>query len=90
VADVVCLVEADKDLGAYRPPPWADRYPAGRFAALVCRIGSAEQMEKTLLDVRDKKIGYCFVTDGEAPNPWGRLPAYWDAEVQAVIRVNAP
>ena len=31
-----------------------------------------------------KRIGYIYVTDGKLPKPWGRLPAYWEAEVDAV------
>jgi hypothetical protein len=34
-------------------------------------------------------VGYCYITDGKEPNPWIRLPRYWEAEVEAVQQVNA-
>jgi serine/threonine protein kinase len=88
VADVVCLVEVTKDFDSYKPPAWTNRYPAERFAALICKTDTLEQMEKHVLEMREKKIGYCFITDGDQPNPWGRLPRYWSAEVEAVRRAN--
>ena len=36
-----------------------------------------------------KRIGYFYATDGEMPNPWDRLPPYWEEEVEAVKRLNA-
>jgi hypothetical protein len=88
VADVVCLVEVTKDFESYQRPAWTNRYPAERFAALVHKTTTREQMEQRIVEMREKKIGYCFITDAEAPNPWGRLPRYWDAEVEAVRRAN--
>jgi hypothetical protein len=38
--------------------------------------------------MREKKIGYCFITDAQEPNPWGGLPPYWEAEVEAMQRAN--
>jgi serine/threonine protein kinase len=87
-SDVVCLVEAAKDFTAYRRPGWADRYPADRFAALLCKVRSPAQMKTILREMHDKRIGYCFITDGQMPNPWGRLPSYWDAEAEAVQQAN--
>jgi hypothetical protein len=34
------------------------------------------------------RIGSIYITDQDGPNPWGRLPRYWEAEVEAVHRVN--
>jgi hypothetical protein len=28
--------------------------------------------------------GWVFATDKSQPNPWGQLPAYFDAELQAI------
>ena len=33
-------------------------------------------------------VGYAFVTDYDGPNPYDGLPSDWDAEVEAVRRVN--
>jgi hypothetical protein len=46
-------------------------------------------MKQALNDAVAKKIGYCYVTDGQGANPWGRLPSYWDAEVAAIQKLNA-
>jgi hypothetical protein len=88
-ADVACLVEVAKDFGAYRCPSWADRYPTDRFAALLCQTGTAEQMQAVAREMADSGIGYCFITDAVEPNPWGRLPVYWDAEVEGERQANA-
>jgi hypothetical protein len=45
-------------------------------------------MTKSLRRAADLKIGYVFVTDDVGPNPYDRLPSYWDAEVEAVRKVN--
>jgi serine/threonine protein kinase len=87
--DVVCLVEAAKGLGAYRPPAWTRHYPADRFAALLCRTGTPELMRQVVLEIRACNIGYCYITDAVEGNPWGRLPRYWEAEVEAVRQANA-
>src|SRR5262249_4299362 len=73
-ADVVCMVEVAKSFSSYRRPGWADGYPVSRFAALLCETGTAAQMKKTLHEMRDNRIGYCYITDAREPNPWDRLP----------------
>jgi hypothetical protein len=87
-ADVACLVETNKDFSAYRRPAWAGKYPASRFAALLSRVETAEQMKQALREMAAANVGYCYVTDGKGGNPWGRLPRYWDVEVAAVRQVN--
>jgi hypothetical protein len=87
-ADVACLAEVTKDFGAYRPPSWADRYPASRFAALITGAESPEQMKRQVREMAENKVGYCYVTDGAGANPWERLPPYWEVEVTTVQRLN--
>jgi serine/threonine protein kinase len=86
--DLGCLAEVSKNFDEYRPPPWADRYPTQRFGALIRGVGSLEQMKKYVRQMPGKKVGYCYITDAKGPNPWDRLPSYWEAEVAAVRRVN--
>jgi hypothetical protein len=45
-------------------------------------------MEQSIRRAAQWKVGYVFVTDDVGPNPYDRLPSYWDAEVEAVRRVN--
>jgi hypothetical protein len=89
-ADVVCLVEVVKDFSAYRPPDWTERYPEERFAALLCQTENAAQMKEDLRQMRPKRLGYCYITDGKQPNPWGGLPSYWGEEVESVQQFGAP
>jgi serine/threonine protein kinase len=88
--DVACLAEVIKDFDSYRPPGWAAHYPQERFAALLCKTATAAEMSRSMAQMRDKRIGYCFITDADEPNPWGRLPSYWEAEVEAVKQANGP
>lgn len=46
-------------------------------------------MREVIREMRDKKVGYCFVTDAKEPDPWKGLPSYWEAEAEAVRQVNA-
>jgi serine/threonine protein kinase len=88
-ADVVCVVEAAKGFGAYAAPAWAARYRPERFAALLCETEPAERMQKNIQEMSAKRIGYCYITDARLPNPWDRLPGYWQEEVAAVQQVGA-
>jgi hypothetical protein len=88
--DVVCLVEHPKDLSAFRRLAWTERYQVEHFAALLYDVGPPAEMENYLLEMRDNRIGYCFITDAKLPNPWSRLPHYWEGEVRAAQQINAP
>jgi serine/threonine protein kinase len=88
-ADVVCMVEAPKGFSTYSHPAWTARYPADRFAALLIAVGPAGQMKGIVREVREHNIGYCFITDADEPDPWNRLPRYWEAEVEAARQGDA-
>ena len=45
-------------------------------------------MRKHILEMGEKGVGYCYITDARAPNPWSGLPRYWEAEAALVQRVN--
>lgn len=87
-ADVVCIADVTKEFRLQELPSWADHYPASSFAAVLCQIDAAK-MERYILEMRNKKIGYCYITDASGANPWNRLPRYWEDEVKAVQKVNA-
>jgi hypothetical protein len=89
-ADVACLFEAGEGFAGFRPPAWAVRYGAGRFAALAYNVKEAGQMRKYLAAAQERRVGLVYVTDGAGANPWARLPAYWDEEVTAAKRLNNP
>jgi hypothetical protein len=88
-ADVVCLVESAKDFSTFQPPAWASGYPAARFGGFISGTDDPARMKRYVEEMVAKGVGYCYVTDGQGPNPWDRLPRYWEAEVEAVQQVNA-
>jgi serine/threonine protein kinase len=87
-ADVVCPVESTRPLRQFRPPAWAAGYQAGRFAALLHRVADPGRMKQDILGMADRRLGYCYITDRSPPNPWDRLPGYWQEELAAVQQVN--
>jgi serine/threonine protein kinase len=87
-ADVVCLVESAKEFSQFHPPAWVTDYPAGRFAATICNIDDPMRMKQDVLKMADKHVGLCYLTNGTLPNPWNRLPSYWEAELAAVRQAN--
>jgi serine/threonine protein kinase len=87
-ADVVCLIESGKDASAFHPPAWVSGYRAAHFAGSIFKIDDPVKMKQSVLDMAAKRVGYCYITDGKEPNPWNRLPRYWEAEVEAVRQVN--
>src|SRR5262249_52479551 len=70
VADVVCLIESNKDFAAFHPPAWMSRYPAARFAGEFPNIDDAVKMRHYVHKMLAKRVGHCFVTDGKGINPW--------------------
>jgi serine/threonine protein kinase len=84
--DIVCLVEVTKDISAFTRPAWTNRYSVDHFGGFLCHIAAADVMKKMLPEMRARGIGHCFITDGEEPNPWNRLPQYWNEEVDEFTR----
>jgi hypothetical protein len=66
-----------------------NRYKPGRFAGAFPKIDDPVKMKHYVRELVAKRVGYCYITDGHGLNPWGRLPSYWQAEVEAVQQVNA-
>jgi hypothetical protein len=87
-ADVVCLVESSKPFSEFRPPRWAADYKAGRFAAVISGTKDPASMKQFVQEMAGRHIGYCYITDETLPNPWRRLPSYWEAELAAVRQAN--
>jgi serine/threonine protein kinase len=88
-ADAVCLVESTSEFGLFRAPAWTTGYPPRNFAALLYKVTDSLRMKRYVLGMADKRLGYCYITDGVLPNPWGRLPGYWEAELAALQQANA-
>ena len=86
--DVAIVFENHEGFATFELPPWARSYQARQFAAIPYSVRTEGQMKEAAQQAYMKGIGCFYVTDGALPNPWGRLPLYWDAEVDAVRRVN--
>jgi hypothetical protein len=89
-ADVVCLFERDRAFEEFRPPAWATRFPASRFCVQSHKVDTEAEMKRALRRAVQLRVGYIYITDDVGPNPYDRLPTYWDAEVEAVRQANQP
>jgi hypothetical protein len=45
-------------------------------------------MKKAVHRAAELKVGYIYITDDVGPNPYDRLPSYWDAEIEEVRQLN--
>ncbi len=86
--NIAVLFENLEGFRGFQLPSWAGRYDAGNFAALPYDVETAEEMRECLRQAVLKGVGCIYVSDAIQPNPWDRLPAYWDEEVEAIQRIN--
>ena len=89
-SDVISLFERERGFDELKLPDWTSRFPGSRFCAQVHNVATEEQIRGSVRRTAELKIGYVFITDDVGPNPYDRLPSYWDAEVEAVRRLNLP
>jgi hypothetical protein len=89
-SDVISLFEREGGFDELKLPVWTSRFPGSRFCAQAHNVSTEEQMKKSLRRAAELKIGYVFITDDVGPNPYDRLPSYWDALVEFVRRLNLP
>jgi hypothetical protein len=78
------VVDFEGTLTTYRAvqfPEWRRRHEPARFWHLVYDAPDACSMREAALLARARHAGFLHVTDGHLPNPWGRLPSYWEAEL---------
>ena len=87
-ADVICLFEQEHGFDNFQPPAWARRFPGSRFCIQSHNVATEAEMKRALRRAAELKVGYIFITDDVGPNPYDRLPSYWNAEVEAVRQVN--
>jgi hypothetical protein len=73
----------------YAPSGWNFSYDSTHFVHLVHTEPSAANMLSHLSLALQRNAGGIYVTDDVLPNPWDRLPVYWNALVEAVATINA-
>jgi hypothetical protein len=88
VSNVTCVFVSFQGFDQFELPATFKPYDPARFAALPYNISDAATMQIMVKDAIIKRIGYLYVSDAKPPNAWGKLPAYWEAEVDAVSRVR--
>jgi hypothetical protein len=89
-ADIMVLFENGTGYDTYTPPDWQANYPAAQFAHLVYNVPSADTMQTYVSLAASRNTGWLYVTDGNLPNPWGALPAYWEDFVAALAAGGGP
>jgi hypothetical protein len=88
VSDVTCVFVNFQGFDRFELPATLQAYDPARFAAMPYNISDVEAMRTAIKDAIIKRIGYIFISDAKPPNPWGKLPVYWEAEVDAVSRLR--
>jgi len=63
---------------------WRHRYNPDKFWHLVYEVPDFNAMEEMATLARERHAGLVYLTDASMPNPWSRLPTYWDAELALV------
>ena len=87
VSDVTCIFASFDGFNQFSPPAQFWQYNPSRFAAFPYHITDAKAMREIVSEAIIKRIGYLYVSDApKGGNPWAQLPAYWDDEVEAIIR----
>ena len=79
------VVDFEGTLVTYRRtqfPPWRQQHDPAKFWHLVYDVSDAAAMRETVTLTRKRHAGLVYVTDATLPNPWGRLPIYWDTELE--------
>ena len=87
-SDVTCVFANYEGFGTFELPADLKAYEPSRFAALAYKVADVETMRAMVKDAILKRIGYIYITDGAPLNQWNKLPGYWEAEVDAVSRVQ--
>lgn len=94
VADMTVIFEnTQKVWASYYPPTYTKKYSHQHFAALIHTTPNRKLM-KSILDRSIKnRFGYIYITDDSTEtanrNPWDSLPAYWQAEINYIQKINA-
>jgi Spherulation-specific family 4 len=88
VSNVTCVFVNYQGFDRFELPPTLRTYDPSRFAAMPYDIADAESMRKVVKEAIVKRIGYLYVSDAKPPNQWGKLPAYWEDEVEEVSRLR--
>ena len=82
VSNVTCVFVNNQGFDRFELPATLKAYDPSRFAAMPYNIADVETMRTVVKEAIVKRIGYLYVSDAKTPSEWGKLPAYWEAEVE--------
>lgn len=68
---------------------WFKSQPSSKITNLVYAAATADDMKAAIEKAVRNNAGYVYVTDDDLPNPWDRLPTYWEQEVATIAAINA-
>jgi hypothetical protein len=88
VSNVTCVFVNYQGFEQFELPATLQSFDPARFAAMPYNISDIETMRTVVKDAIIKRIGYLYISDAKPPNQWGKLPGYWEAEVDAISRVR--
>ena len=89
VSDVICVFAGFEGFDNLLHAESLKKEWPTQLAALTYEIGTVQEMRRVLSESVVKRIDYLYISDAvKGDNPWGRLPAYWDEEVEAVRQAN--
>ena len=63
---------------------WVSRYDSAAFVHLVHTEPDVGMLKSHLESAVSQNAGAIYITDDVLPNPWNRLPTYWQAELQSI------
>jgi Spherulation-specific family 4 len=94
VADTIVTFENyHKHWRNYQPIGLNKQCSPQNFAALVHTTADRKLMKSTLDRAIKNRFGYIYITDDSTntpnKNPWDTLPAYWQAEVNYIQKLNS-
>jgi hypothetical protein len=69
---------------------WFLSAPSSAIANIVFDVPDAATMQADVTRAEGLNAGYVYVTDQGLPNPYARLPSYWNEEVAAISAVPEP
>jgi hypothetical protein len=86
VSNVTCVFVNFQGFNQFELPAQLKAYDPSRFAAMPYNIPDVETMRAVVKEAIIKRIGYLYISDAKPTNPWDKLPAYWEDEVEAISR----
>ena len=79
-ADIICIYDNRTGFETFKSRTGLGDVAAGRLAGLLYDVSDDEQMKGICQRAAAEGLTYLYVTDDTNPNPWDRLPSYWEAE----------